>query len=157
MSAAWVAAIVAIGTVFSPLLLSWLTGRQRRAEKKQDWKRQDEVAEQAAKAAALLLAQNKVVAAAAGIINEKLDTIHTLVNSQMTAALQSESDAITRELAMMKEVIALKRASGQEPSQGALEAIVATEAKIAELRAVLADRNVSQAEIETKKTDQEED
>lgn len=148
MSTGWVAAIVAIGTVLSPVLLAWLTGRQRQAEKREDWKRQDQVAEQAAKAAALLLAQNEVVAEAAGVINEKLDTIHTLVNSQMTAALQSELDAVTRELAMMREVVALRQANGQEPSRESVGAMAATEAKITELQSVLADRSASQAQVD---------
>ena len=63
MSTLYIALIVA---VIGPVILSWLQGRQRKAEKEQDYKRQDdvaaeakrqqdEVAGQAAKAAKLLL------------------------------------------------------------------------------------------------------
>ena len=126
--------------------------------KKEDWRRQDIVADRAAKAAQaitigmketadqaqvaakLLVINNEAVASTAAVTQSKLDVIHTLVNSNMTAAMQAELDATVRELAMMNEVIALNRAAGREPSKEALGAIVDTGAKIAELRAALADR-----------------
>lgn len=74
------------------------------------------------------------------VTNSKLDVIHKLVNSNMTAALQAERDATVRELAMMQEVIDLKRVAGHEPSPEALEAIVATKSKISELETTLMDR-----------------
>ena len=70
----------------------------------------------------------------------KLNEIHVLVNSNMTASMQAELDATQRELAMMHEVIDLKRVNGHEPTPVALEAIIFTEAKIADLRARLNDR-----------------
>jgi hypothetical protein len=73
-------------------------------------------------------------------VNGKLNTIHTLVNSNMTASMQAELDATMRELAMMHEVIDLKRVAGHEPTPGALDAITFTEGKIADLRARLDDR-----------------
>lgn len=78
--------------------------------------------------------------AANRIANNKLDLIHSLVNSNMTAALQSELDATVRELAMMKEVIELKRAMGIEPSPEVLSAITSTQTRINELLAVIRDR-----------------
>jgi hypothetical protein len=62
--------------------------------------------------------------------------------------MQSESDAVSRELAMMLEVVELKRVAGKEPTQEVLAAIDATKAKIAELHAKLADR-LKQAEVVT--------
>jgi hypothetical protein len=160
-------ALIAVG---SPLLLSILTGWQlsrakveeakiRREEKEQEYARLDLVAakaeatrqEQASRteeAAALLLASNLEVANTAKITNGKLDVIHTLVNSSLTGAMQSEADAVARELAMMLEVVELKRAAGKEPTEEVLAAIDATKAKIAELHAKLADR-LKQAEIVT--------
>jgi len=73
--------------------------------------------------------------------NGKLDVIHGLVNSAMTAALTSELDALVTSLAMMNEVIDLKRAGGREPTAEAVIAINGTEAKIAELRDAIADRD----------------
>jgi hypothetical protein len=73
-------------------------------------------------------------------VNGKLNTIHTLVNSNMTASMQAELDATKRELAMMHEVIDLKKRAGHDPTPGALEAITFTEGQIADLRARLDDR-----------------
>jgi hypothetical protein len=146
-----------IGLV-SPMAMSWLTNRNRHQEKMEDYARQDAVAAQAAKAAALLagkqdeiagatreaarllVANNERQALASADIGEKLQVIHTLVNSNMTAAMQAEHDATGRELAMMREVIDLKKLSGHEPTANALSAIAKTEGRLDELAAALKDR-----------------
>jgi hypothetical protein len=140
MEQVWIALIVAVASTTSPLLLAYLTNRNNRQIKQEDYARQDAVALQAAKAASLLLAANERVALSATMTNSKLDVIHTLVNSNMTAAMQAEFDATTRELAMMREVIALKQTAGHDPSVDTLAAIKMTEAKISELQAALKDR-----------------
>jgi cell division septation protein DedD len=109
------AIVIALSTIFTPLLIA-----------RQSFKRQDEVA-------ARLDHSDKE-------INTKLDTIHTLVNSNMTAAMQSEFDATVRELAMMLEVIELKKSGGLDPSVDAKAAVEITQLKIAELKAQLEDR-----------------
>lgn len=72
--------------------------------------------------------------------NGKLDVIHILVNSNMTAAMQAEYDATFRELAMMREVMELKKNAGLEPTLDVLTAINATQVKLAELAVALQDR-----------------
>ena len=155
MENGWLAVIAAVtsGTI-SPLLLSMLTNRQRRRDKLEDWARQDAVAAQAAAAAELLLAANERVASGTKVTNDKLDVIHTLVNSSMTAAVQAEHDATVRELAMMREVVALHRAAGREVSGESLAAIAATESKIAELKTTLADRLAQSKIVEAQLSDQ---
>jgi hypothetical protein len=151
VSVALTIAIVIFSSVTAPLIVVHLTGRQRHREKEQDYARQDAVADEAARqqgavreqaeeAARLLVENNRLVAEQGEVVTGKLDVIHTLVNSNMTAAMQSERDAIGRELAMMKEVIALREAAGQEPTQEALAALRSTESRIMELDANLADR-----------------
>jgi hypothetical protein len=135
-----VALIVLFGTVTSPLFLSYLNNRQRRDERREDYARQDAVAEQAAEAARLLLESNKRVAATAVITNGKLDVIHTLVNSNMTAAMQAELDRTQEVLVMLREVIALNEAAGRAASPETLARIDATERKVGELVAALNDR-----------------
>jgi anion-transporting ArsA/GET3 family ATPase len=98
------------------------------------------VADKAAEAATLLLAENKRVAATAEKTNEKLDVIHILVNSNMTAAMQSELDATVREAAMMREVMRLNKSAGQAPTTAATDALAETDKRIAKLRAELHDR-----------------
>jgi len=151
--------VVAIfSSITAPLIISARTEKRHRDDRQADWDRQDAVAaaakqtatdlaasqkrnaDQAAEAATLLLAANERVAHTAQVTNGKLDVIHQLVNSSMTAAMQSELDATVRELAMMREVMELKRAAGTEPAPETLAAIDATQAKIGELAASLQDR-----------------
>jgi uncharacterized protein (DUF2342 family) len=83
---------------------------------------------------------NKRAAESTQATNEKLDVIHALVNSNLTAVMQAELDATVRVLALLKEVAELRRAAGHEPSREGLDAITATELRISELRSVLTDR-----------------
>lgn len=85
-------------------------------------------------AAALLLGTRK--------LTHKVDIIHGLVNSNMTAALESERDAVMRELATMREIVAMRSAAGTEPSVDTLSTIRVTELRILELKSALADRGV---------------
>lgn len=134
------ALIAAIPTFTTPLVMAVVNHQIARQQKQEDYARQDVVAAKAAEAAELLLASNEKVAKAAKVTDEKLDVIHTLVNSNMTAAMKSELDAITRELAMMQEVVELKRTAGKEPSTAALSSIESTKDKIKELQVEVAKR-----------------
>lgn len=69
-----------------------------------------------------------------------LAQIHALVNSNLTASMRSELEATVRDVASMREVIALRRAAGHEPSQEAIAAVEATDNRIYELRASLTDK-----------------
>lgn len=73
-------------------------------------------------------------------LNRKLKVVHALVNSNMTAHMQSELDATVRELAMMREVARLHEEAGRDATDETRSAIDLTEARVAELRAVLHDR-----------------
>jgi hypothetical protein len=101
---------------------------------------QNAAADKAAEAARLLVESNAKVAAAAASTNVKLDVIHTLVNSTMTKAMQSELDATKREVLMMLEVVELKKKAGTEPNPETLSAIEVTRSKISEMEAALEDR-----------------
>jgi hypothetical protein len=122
MTAIGVALIVGVFGFLGPYLL-----------KRQDWKRQDDVAKRVAEAAVLLVESGKTT-------NTKLDEIHTLVNSNMTESMQAELAATVRELATLQEVVHLKESTGQSPSDDTRVAIQVAKGRIAELRAVLADR-----------------
>jgi hypothetical protein len=150
--------VVAVCSPIGPALVAWVQSRNRRAEKKQDYAREDAVAKQAAEAARLLVERQDAIAAratetakllatntaavaeSAQRTSDKLDVIHVLVNSNMTAAMQAEFDATTREAAMIQEVMDLKRAAGTAPTVEALAALESARAKIAQLGATLADR-----------------
>ena len=143
--------VALIGTVVGPTVAILVGAHISAAKEERDYKRQDEVADrvaaaavQAESAAKLLVASNAEVAvaavAAAAITNGKLDTIHTLVNSNMTAAMQGEHDSTVRELAALQEIAAMRTEGGTKPSPATTIAIEMAEAKINELRAQLADR-----------------
>jgi hypothetical protein len=117
------------------------------ARQEQTVKTQQHVARQAAEAAALLLANNERVAATANGIQNQLGEIHTLVNSNMTAEMQARYDGTKRELAVMRELMELKRAGGLQPTPDVLAAIEATETSLNELDAALADRRKVQERV----------
>lgn len=81
-----------------------------------------------------------VAQTAAAATSSQLDTIHTLVDGNLTAALRSEYEATAQQAVMMREVLDLRRALGHAPSAGAVTAIEAIEARLVELRASIDDR-----------------
>ena len=135
---------VIVTAIGSPAVLaiisSWLNTRARRSDKKLDWEREDKVAQKAEEAATLLLASNKVVAKTAEITNGKLDVIHVLVNSNMTAAMQAQLIALKGQLILMHRVTDLNRQAGTSQTKDELAAIGAVDAQILELSASLKDR-----------------
>lgn len=101
---------------------------------------QTAIREQAAEAARLLVQSDAERAEVAEVTIAKLDDIHTLVNSNMTSAMQGELDATVAMLVLMKEVVTLRKDAGKRTSASSAAAIKAAETKIAELRAQLEDR-----------------
>jgi len=140
MEAIYVALIALFGTMCSPLVLAYFVARRRHADKLEDYARQDLVAAQAAAAARLLLEANERVAAQGDVTNGKLEAIHTLVNSQMTAALQAELAATVREAAMIREVSAMRAINGLPPRGEARIALASCDLRVAELQDIIADR-----------------
>ena len=134
MEAIWLALIVALGALLTAGLNAWVV----RLGKKQDYARQDAVADQAAEAARLLLEANERVAAqtadALRITEGKLNQIHELVNSNMTASITDQL------LANEQLLVALKLLAGSNNDPVAAGTIVATQDKIGELRSRLSDR-----------------
>jgi hypothetical protein len=128
----WLALIVIAGSV-----VTWLLARMDRRE---DWRRQDKVAADARDAKAAVETVRTTLAAATRTTNDKLDVIHVLVNSTLTAAKQAEYDATASSLVLMREVVRLNRAAGEGPNEDALAAIEQTEAKLGKLHADIADR-----------------
>jgi hypothetical protein len=131
----WVALIIAVSAAASavassavPLLLA-----------RQTFRRQDQVAAQAAQAAELLEANNQIVAAAARDTHGQLREIHTLVNSNMTAAMQNELNAVKERIVTVLENIDLKEAAGRDATQERA-LITAMELQVRELQATLTDR-----------------
>lgn len=151
MTELWPTVLVAALAVAGTSLPVWLNGRQRRLDKREDWARQDAVAaraeavaERVAETARVLLVSNEHVAEQAASdaaeVSGKLGQIHELVNSSLTAQMEEAAAALSQQAVLMREVVALNRAAGREPSPEALDAIATIEARVAELQARLTDR-----------------
>jgi hypothetical protein len=157
--------VVAIFTsITAPLILSHRTERMHREDQLADYQRQDQVAREAKAAAEALLAQQVAAAEAArerdiesalmlGRINAQADRIHTLVNSDMTAARQEELDQAESTIVILERVINTARAKGIQPEAEDLEALEAARARRDRLEQILADRlhqlRESEAELKT--------
>jgi len=163
ISAVVVALIV---SVFAPFIMGLVSGKRtkdaiaqaaakrkeerdqeaedRRAEKQQDWDRQDLVAERVAQAA-------KDLAVNDATVNEKLKALddgqkvnHILLNSNMTRAMQADLDG------KLLLLLALRRLTGpgEEASQEDADLILVTEAKVIELEKDLAERAAQQKAVD---------
>jgi hypothetical protein len=116
---------------------------------------QKRIADQAAEAARLLVVNNELVAASTRSLDIKLDQnlaqskrIHTLVNSDMTAARQSELDQTRAIVVVLERVISMDRSRGTVPDHKDVEALEAATQRISELEAILADRLAQMREVE---------
>ena len=78
------------------------------------------------------------------ITKATVDVVHTLVNSKMTAEMESNLDAVKRLLAMMHEVADLHKAAGHDPTPEALADIEATTTRVEKLATDLAHRREQQ-------------
>ncbi len=139
-------------SIIAPSILAFIQNYFRKKEKQLDWKREDDVAEKAREAAKLLLAANERVARNAEITNGKLDVIHTLVNSQMTSAMESELTACIAQEALMMEIIDIKGGKSNQSNHSPKheEALAELGLKISELKSKLGDRKIATERAEAK-------
>lgn len=83
--------------------------------------------------------------AAAIVLLRRVQTIHDLVNSDMTAALQAALDANRGQLAGLRELVAFKESQGVAVDQETLALLVSLDARVKDLSASLAGRVKQQA------------
>jgi hypothetical protein len=144
MDAIWIALIVAIPTTlagtFTPIVLEWIKKQARLEERTMDIAALKAVADKADEAAVLLKRNTAAAVEAAADTHGQLRVIHTLVNSQMTEAMQAKLDALEGQALLMREVMTMKKAQGQKPNPEAVAALRVVDDKIAEQKAALADR-----------------
>lgn len=114
--------VALVVAVIGPVILVFANGYQRRKERKEDWRRQDEVAKRVAQ-----------VARAAKPIPGQLKSIHALVNSNMTAQMEAN-------LSLMKEVMGLKESAGKNIDK-------ASKTRIRNMEKALKDRYRQQSEM----------
>lgn len=93
--------------------------------------------------------QEAKATAHAGEVKTQLFSIHTLVNSSLTEALQGRLAALEGKREVLTELVDMKKSSGGEPAADTLTKIAATEAEIAVLQAQLAERAKAARIVET--------
>lgn len=139
--------------VLSPVVLAVMSNKFRLADRREEWVRQDRQAETAERhvarvaqntedAARLLAMHNQLTAEATAETHSQLSVIHGLVNSAMTASMQSELDATTVSLTLLKRLLARE---GDEPSAHDLATVEATQQKLDELTTKLQRRREQDA------------
>lgn len=131
-----VALIIGFTGLVGPLFLSLLNARDRRNTRREDYKRQDEVAER--------LLKNTAKSEA------KLDIIHALVDGALTAALHSELAETVRNLKLQHEVMKLKESLGETVRADDYDQLTVTQTKIDELWIQISDRETQEAKDKRK-------
>ena len=174
-------AVIAAIAGLQVLLLTIVTWALNRQSKKEDYQRQDLVAdrvakaaEQAAEAASLLVraqtetskrldevanvraAESVIVQAQLKAITDVSEKIHILVNSDMTAARTNERDQTKLTLLALKRVQALSVNLGLATTQDELDAIKVAEERIVKLDAILADRHAAQKRVDKEQANAKE-
>lgn len=139
------AALAVFSSITAPILLSMRTERLHR----EDQARQFAHEERAALRLEGLVRRNQADTSA------KLEQIHTLVNSEMTAARQNELDQTRTMLVVLQRVVATAYEKGTEPDPADLAMIKSTRARISELEQILADRLVQLRIVEKESADAE--
>ena len=149
--AAVIAIVAFIASLASPIIVAKLTNDAQEAKENREVERQELVATKAEesraaaadeikKTAQLLEENTRLATESAAETHAQLAQVHTLVNSDKTAGLERERDALIANLALMTEVVDLKRAAGSEASESTVAALELTRARIGELESQLADR-----------------
>jgi hypothetical protein len=146
-----VAVVAVFSSITAPLILAHRTERMHRQDMLADYQRQDEVAKEAKAAAEALLTQQREAAEAARLrdeasrlllsrIDAQADRIHTLVNSDMTAARQEELDQAEATIIVLERVIRIAREKGVDPEPEDILALEAAKTRRDKLEQILADR-----------------
>ena len=153
--AVWIPVIAGLQVLLLAVVTSWLQGRKDRRdaelksrEKAEDYARQDAVAEKVERVAIAAANAAKEARAQLAAIEKQGKEIHTLVNSDMTAARTSERDSTKLLLIALKQVRTLSEKTGVPLDTGSEEQITAAEARVVELDHILADRLAAQTKVD---------
>ena len=155
-------------SVTAPLILAHRTERMHREDQLADYQRQDKVAAAAAAAAVAAqeaarvaqaqaqVAQSQAVDAASKLddLSAQTQRIHTLVNSDMTAARQEELDQAESLIVVLKRIIQLAKDKGIMPDPSDTDSLERTTRRRDQLELILADRMAQfhASEAEAKET-----
>lgn len=134
------AVIAVFSSVTAPLLIMQSTARTRRRERLEDYAHQDRLAAEAAEAAEAAVAATRVSNGKLDQLSAQAAQIHSLVNSDMTAARQAELDQTRSLLTVLRRVVSITADKGQPPDPADVQAIENAIRRVTELERVLSDR-----------------
>lgn len=131
MDTSVILALIALATVFltgtvTPIAVGYFQYRIRKAERVTDMGRQD--------------ARNLDVDAKFNALQDLAEGTHGLVNSRMSAILQSMHDALVGQMESLRDNVELRRKSGNLPTEDATATLSTLRHRITELRSLIARR-----------------
>lgn len=148
--------IAVFGSLFA-LVQIWIGNRANAAAKKaeaaeeQSAKRDEAVRIAAEKAAEKAEEVKEVLKAATGNTDGKLDIIHSLSNSALTASMKSDENSQTLNILMMEEMLEFKKSSGGNGlNKDTLATLTKAKGRVEELRSAIAEREKQQAVVDSK-------
>jgi hypothetical protein len=145
----------AVATVpsLSAVAMTYVTWRLKRADRIEDYKRQDAIAKQVREAASLLITSNEHVSAQNSETQGRLKEIHTLVNSNLTNEMRERLIAVSAQVALTKEVQRLNAANGLVVDPDSVAALLNLENIVASLSRALDERTVAAITADAEKRD----
>lgn len=141
--AIWLAVIV---SVVAPTLTAIVTNWQLRMTRREDYRRQDEVARRAKEAVDAASSAAIAVTNIAKVTNTKLSQIKALVDGGWTGSIRATLESAKRELTLLNEVVSLKQQLGFMITQDTEEAIRITQDRITQLSIDLMERERQEQE-----------
>jgi hypothetical protein len=122
-----VVVLVFIAAVVGPAIIARVIVKSLSEARREDWSRQDQVAARVEAVREAVIESDAQVARVAAennaAVSSKLEQIHTLVNSELTASQERALRADRASLQALKEVVALKAERGLDPDPESLVAI----------------------------------
>lgn len=155
-AAVWTALIVAVPTIITaavvPIVLRLLDMKTTREKEEREDRNRMFLAQATEQVAQELKTNTALTVRAATVARvdrrelaikaeEKLDTIHDLVNSNMTLAIQAESDAVARELVALNRLKEVHLTMDETETAHLVGDITRAEVRLEQLRIVLAERH----------------
>lgn len=148
---ALIGVVVATVPSLATILTASISWRQKRSDRREDYERQDKVAAQAAEAARLLVASNEHIAFQNIDTQHRLQEIHTLVNSNLTKAMQDRLVATMGQVALTKEIIRINRSGGIEPDKDELVSLQNLEEVVRGLKESMQERTEATQKAEAQR------
>jgi hypothetical protein len=100
----------------------------------------------------VLIPQLKAMRSTQEAQTKTLNTIHALVNSTLSASIREAMEATQREIAVMNEVVDLRKRSGLDVTPETVAALARARERVSELAMELRDRQLQSEAIDAYKT-----